>query len=137
MFVRILFASVIVGWLLAGVSPQASFSAEAEKDKWSWSKLNPFRRDDTPLIRPANTRKIAPNRFKPTRSAKKPGKSPWQVVSDGSKKMFNGTKNLFTFGGSEKSDSARRPAPPSLRKEPPKGQSSLTSWLPWSKTKKR
>jgi hypothetical protein len=112
-------------------------AAAAEKDGWSWSKMNPFRLDDTKLIRPANTRKIAPNRFKPTRSAAKPKKSTWQSVSDGTKKMMNGTKNLFTFGDSDKTDSARKPSAPTLKREPAKKKTSYTSWLPWSKSKKR
>ena len=135
MFLR-LSCTLMLAVCLIGTTIPATTSA-AEKTGWSWNKLNPFHRDETPLIRPGSTRKIAPNRFKPTRSAAKPKKSAWKTVGDGTKKMVDGTKKLFTFGGSDEPDPARRSAPPILKPERAKKKTSLTSWLPWSKTKKR
>jgi len=126
-----MFAALAIGCIF----PATTFAAE--KDGWSWTKLNPFHRDATPLIRPGSTRKIAPNRFKPTRSAAKPKKSAWKTVSDGTKKIMDGTKKLFTFGKSEKTNPARRRASPIFKPERDEKKTSLTSWLPWNKTKKR
>ena len=127
-------SAILAALIAACLLPKSSMAAE--KEGWSWKKMNPFRVDDTPLIRSPATRKIAPNRFKPTRSDAKPKKSVWKSMSDGSKKMADGTKKLFSFGD-DKNDSARNPAAPILKPEPAKKKPSFTSWLPWSKTKKR
>ena len=141
----------IVALSLVCLSPAFAHGAEkVEKEGWKWSRLNPFRIDDTQLTRPASSRKIAtsrkpaesrkivPNRFKPTRSATKPKRSPWQVVSDSTRKMVDGTRNALNIGGSKKTDSALDGREPAFADKPAdKKKTSYTSWLPWSKSKKR
>ena len=129
--------SVLV-FVLALVCLSPAFADGAEKKGWDWNRLNPFHRDDTPSVRRPATRKIVPNRFKPTRSATKPKKSPWQAVSDGTRKMVDGTRRIFNLGDSKKTDSARNRVAPTLADKPvEKKENRFTSWLPWSKTKKR
>ena len=123
--------------------------AQAQEKKqtegFQWSKLNPFHIDDTKSVKRAAThkvaptrRKVTPNRFKPTRSAAKPKRSPWQVVKDSTKKMADSTRNVFNFKKPKKTDSARDRVAPTLAEKPKeKKKTSFTSWLPWSKTKKR